>query len=143
MGTPRSLEEEIAAAIEPWLGHMRWRKDFAAWRQRRIRQEDYQAANVAAVRAAAGGTLAGRRLLDLGSGMGGLIVALARAGADVVGLDYNPAYCRIARLRARRYALTLPLVVGAGEALPFPAAGFDVVINLDVLEHVADPATVV
>ncbi|MDQ2809041.1 MAG: class I SAM-dependent methyltransferase [Chloroflexota bacterium] len=137
------LEAEIAAAIEPWLAHMRWRKDFAAWRKRRIWQENYQAANVAAVRAALGGAVAGKRLLDLGSGMGGLAVALAREGATLVGLDYNPAYCAIARLRARRYGLTLPLIVGAGEALPFPAGSFAVVINLDVLEHVRDPAQVV
>jgi len=137
------LEAEIATAIEPWLAHMRWRKDFAAWRKRRIWQEEYQAANVAAVRAALGGDLAGKRLLDLGSGMGGLAVALAREGAALIGLDYNPAYCAITRLRARRYGLTLPLTVGAGEALPFPAASFDVVINLDVLEHVRDPGQVI
>ncbi|HUS17811.1 MAG TPA: class I SAM-dependent methyltransferase [Chloroflexia bacterium] len=139
----QSLEDEIAAAIDPWLAHMRWRKDFAAWRRRRIRQEDHQVDAVAGVAAALDGKLAGRRLLDLGSGMGGLLVALARAGADVVGLDYNPAYCGIARLRARRYDLTLPLVVGAGEHLPFPNISFDAVINFDVLEHVADPGRVV
>jgi ubiquinone/menaquinone biosynthesis C-methylase UbiE len=138
-----ALEAEIAAAIDPWLAHMRWRKDFAAWRQRRIYQEDYQAVNVATVRAAVRGQFGGKRLLDLGSGMGGLAVALARQGADIVGMDYNPAYCRIARLRARRYGVRLPLLVGAGEHLPFPDQGFDVVINLDVLEHVADPERVV
>jgi SAM-dependent methyltransferase len=122
---------------------MRWRKDFAAWRKRRIRQEDYQAANVATVRAAVGGRFADTRLLDLGSGMGGLLVALAREGAAVVGLDYNPAYCAIARLRGRRYGLALPLTVGAGEALPFPDRSFDAVINLDVLEHVGSPDRVV
>lgn len=137
------LEAEVAAAIDPWLAHMRWRKDFATWRRRRIRQEDYQEASVTALLAAVGGGFAGKRLLDLGSGMGGLAVALAREGAEVVALDYNPAYCRITRLRARRYGLTLPLVVGAGEHLPFPADSFDAVINLDVLEHVADPSRVV
>jgi SAM-dependent methyltransferase len=138
-----ALEAEIAAAIDPWLAHMRWRKDFPAWRKRRIYQEDYQAVNVATVRAAVRGQFGGKRLLDLGSGMGGLAVALARQGADIVGMDYNPAYCRIARLRARRYGVRLPLLVGAGEHLPFPDQGFDVVINLDVLEHVADPERVV
>ncbi|MGI8588391.1 MAG: methyltransferase domain-containing protein [Chloroflexia bacterium] len=137
------LEAEIAAAIEPWLAHMRWRKDFASWRRRRIRQEDYQEANVAALLSVVGTGFGGKRLLDLGSGMGGLSVALAREGAQVVALDYNTAYCAIARLRARRYGLTLPLVVGAGEHLPFPADSFDAVINLDVLEHVADPSRVV
>jgi SAM-dependent methyltransferase len=138
-----ALEAEIAAAVDPWLAHMRWRKDFAVWRKRRLYQEDYQAANVATVRAAVRGQFGGKRLLDLGSGMGGLAVALARQGADIVGMDYNPAYCRIARLRARRHGVHLPLLVGAGEQLPLPDTAFDVVINLDVLEHVADPERVV
>jgi ubiquinone/menaquinone biosynthesis C-methylase UbiE len=140
--TDAELEAQIAAAVEPWLAHMRWRKDFAAWRRRRLYQEDYQAERVAEVRAALGGSFAGKRVLDLGSGMGGGLVALRRAGLDVVGLDYNPAYCRIAQLRGRRYDLRLPLVVGAGEALPFPAQRFDAVICLDVLEHVQRPAVV-
>jgi ubiquinone/menaquinone biosynthesis C-methylase UbiE len=142
MSVDPELEAQIAAAIEPWLVHMRWRKDFAAWRRQRLYQEDYQAERVAEVRAALGGSFAGKRVLDLGSGMGGGLVALRRAGLDVVGLDYNPAYCRITQLRGRRYKLDLPLVVGAGEALPFAAAGFDGVICLDVLEHVQQPARV-
>src|SRR5690242_7938183 len=142
MTTDPELEAQIAAAVEPWLAHMRWRKDFAAWRQRRIRQEDYQAERVAEVRAALGGSFMGKRLLDLGSGMGGGLVALRRAGLDVVGLDYNPAYCRIAQLRGQRYDLRLPLVVGVGERLPFPANSFDGILCLDVLEHVQSPAAV-
>src|SRR5215212_8212811 len=142
MMTNPDLEAQIAAAVEPWLAHMRWRKDFAAWRQRRIRQEDYQAERVAEVRAALGGSFAGKRVLDLGSGMGGGLVALRRAGLDIVGLDYNPAYCRIAQLRGRRYGLHLPLTVSAGERLPFPAQTFDGIICLDVLEHVQEPARV-
>src|SRR5690348_1743170 len=113
MSVDPELEEQIAAAIEPWLAHMRRRKDFAAWRRQRLYQEDYQSERVAEVRAALGGSFAGKRVLDLGSGMGGGLVALRRAGLDVVGLDYNPAYCRIAQLRGRRYKLDLPLVVGA------------------------------
>lgn len=142
MSVDRELEAQIVEAIEPWLAHMRWRKDFAAWRRQRLYQEDYQAERVAEVRAALGGQFAGKRVLDLGSGMGGGLVALRRAGLEVVGLDYNPAYCRIAQLRGRRYGLRLPLVVGAGEALPFPAARFDAVICLDVLEHVQRPDAV-
>jgi SAM-dependent methyltransferase len=119
MSTDPELEAQIVAAIEPWLAHMRWRKDFAAWRRRRLYQEDYQAERVVEVRQALGGSFIGQRVLDLGSGMGGGLVALRRAGLDVVGLDYNPAYCRIAHLRGQRYGLRLPLAVGAGESLPF------------------------
>jgi ubiquinone/menaquinone biosynthesis C-methylase UbiE len=137
-----SHDAELIAAIEPWLSHMTWRKDFAAWRERRIWQERYQSASMHDVWQALGGTVRGKKLLDLGAGMGGLSVALLRdaglEGLQLQALDYNPDYCRISRLRAARYGLNLNIVVAAGERLPYPADSFDCVVCLDVLEHVGD-----
>jgi 2-polyprenyl-3-methyl-5-hydroxy-6-metoxy-1,4-benzoquinol methylase len=136
------LEGRIASAIEPWLAHMRWRADFDAWRERRVWQERYQEANLRDVRAALGGRFSGKVMLDLGAGMGGLSVEVMRElgpqGLGLQAMDYNPAYCRIARLRAARYGLALPIAVAAGEHLPYPDRSFDLVACLDVLEHVAD-----
>ena len=70
-----NLEARLAAAIDPWLQHMTWRDDFAEWRERRIWQEKHQDANVADVVQGLPRP-AGKRLLDLGAGMGGLSVAL-------------------------------------------------------------------
>ena len=140
--TNPQLESDLVAAIEPWLAHMRWRKDFAGWRKRRIYQEDYQAELVADMRAALGGNLAGKKVLDLGSGMGGPAVALTRAGAVVYGLDLNEAYCKIARLRAKRYNIDLPVLVGVAERTPFPDGFFDGVLCMDVIEHVVEPELV-
>ena len=128
------VEAALAAAIEPWLAHMTWRPDFAAWRERRLWQELHQGARVARVRAVA--LVPDLQVLDLGCGMGGLSVALRREGVAAWPLDYNPAYCAITRLRGRRYDLELPVVNAAGEALPYADATFDVVICWDVLEHV-------
>ena len=135
------LEVELAARIDPWLAHMRWRKDFDSWRERRLFQERYQEAHLAGVRSVIGDP-AGRRVLDLGAGMGGFSVALAREGALVNALEYNGDYCDIVRLRGRRYDLDLPVAQGAGEALPFAAESFDLVCSWDVLEHVRDPQAV-
>lgn len=133
--------EALIAAIDPWLSHMTWRRDYVRWRERRINQELYQGERLAMLEQRAGG-LAGLRLLDLGAGMGGFAVAAARAGAHVTACEYNPAYCRIIELRAARYNLTLPVFNGAGEALPFPNARFDAVTAWDVLEHVQAPELV-
>ena len=134
------IEAALTAAIEPWLAHMRWRADFAEWRERRLWQELHQADRVARVRAVA--PMAGAHVLDLGCGMGGLSVALARAGFAALPMDFNDAYCQITRLRGRRYGLSLPVVRAAGEALPYPDASVDVVVCWDVLEHVRSlPAT--
>jgi 2-polyprenyl-3-methyl-5-hydroxy-6-metoxy-1,4-benzoquinol methylase len=140
-----NVEERLVAAIEPWLAHMAWRKDFEAWRERRIWQEKHQGENVRDVRRALM-QVAGKMLLDLGAGMGGLSVALMRElcpeGLRLQAMDYNPDYCRIAKLRAERYGLRLPILVAAGESLPYAAEAFDMVVCLDVLEHVADAGLV-
>ena len=142
-GTPGDpqLEAELARDIEPWLAHMSWRKDFDSWRERRIWQETHQDANLKDVAQALGPEVAGKSLLDLGAGMGGLSVALLLAyrdkGLALQAMDYNRDYCKIARLRAARYDLVLPIAVAAGEHLPYPEASFDLITCLDVLEHVA------
>jgi 2-polyprenyl-3-methyl-5-hydroxy-6-metoxy-1,4-benzoquinol methylase len=147
------LDTALAAAIDPWLEHMRWRTDFAQWREGRLWQEKKQANTLNHLRSflqlaagesngSGGDSLAGRRVLDLGSGMGGLSTALALAGAHVLPLDFNRDYCRITRLRGRRYDLDLSPVNGAGEALPFAADYFDIILCMDVLEHVQQPEKV-
>src|ERR1051325_6927746 len=93
------IDHALEAAIDPWLAHMRWRADFAAWREGRIWQERRQAGTLNNLRAflrlaaksngnggareADGDALAGKTILDLGCGMGGLSTALALAGASV------------------------------------------------------------
>jgi ubiquinone/menaquinone biosynthesis C-methylase UbiE len=136
--TGTEIERSLEAQIEPWLQHMRWRTDFDEWRRKRLWQENYQAEALADVRRYGGGNPQ-TRVLDLGAGMGGFAVALAREQGEVIAMDYNPTYCEIARTRARRYDLDLPALVAAGEALPFASESFGVLTCWDVVEHVQDP----
>ncbi|HEX6289945.1 MAG TPA: class I SAM-dependent methyltransferase [Herpetosiphonaceae bacterium] len=134
-----AIEEQLVAAIEPWLQHMRWRSNFAEWRERRINQERYQEARLRQLESIAG-PIERQVLLDVGAGMGGFVVAAALRGATVGACEFNRAYCEIIRLRAARHDLTLPVYNAAGEALPFAAASFDTIVSWDVIEHVQDPA---
>lgn len=132
------VEHALESQIEPWLAHMRWRADFAEWRRKRLWQENYQQDALAEIAHYAPRKSA--RVLDLGAGMGGFAVAMQRAGESIIAFDYNFAYAEIARTRAKRYALNLAALVGAGEALPFAACSFHIVTCWDVLEHVQEPA---
>jgi SAM-dependent methyltransferase len=131
-------EAELTRRIDRWLAHMIWRPDYERWRAGRIWQEREQGERLRLIERY-GGSLAGRRILDLGSGMGGTSVALRLAGAAPLAFEYNQDYCEIVRMRAARYDLALPVVNGAGERLPFADASFDLAICWDVVEHVQDP----
>jgi ubiquinone/menaquinone biosynthesis C-methylase UbiE len=134
----RAREEMLTALIDRWTEHMRWRKNFQRWREDRLWQEDCQMPRIRAIERECG-PLGGKRVLDIGSGMGGFLVAAARNTMRVVGLEPNVDYCTITRLRGARYGLTPSVVRSVGETLPFPDQSFDVVLAQDILEHVRDP----
>ncbi len=131
--------EVLAAAIDPWLQHMTWRRDYVTWRERRLYQEHHQGERIAQISHYAG-SFVGKELLDLGAGMGGFAVAAALGGAHVHVSEYNHPYCEIIRLRADRYGLDVPVLNGAGEHLPYADGIFDMVVCWDVIEHVQVPS---
>ncbi|MEU8110210.1 class I SAM-dependent methyltransferase [Nonomuraea muscovyensis] len=71
----------------------------------------------------------GERVLDVGTGTGALAVRLARAGAEVTGVDLAPALVDTARRLAGEEGLAVGYEVGDAEALPFGDASFDVVTS--------------
>jgi SAM-dependent methyltransferase len=86
------------------------------------------------------GDLAGRRVLDAGCGDGALVCAAASRGAEVTGIDLDPAMLATARSRAVAAGLQARFLEGRVERLPFPDASFDVVASVTVLCFVLDAA---
>ena len=82
--------------------------------------------------------LDGLRILDIGCGGGLLCEPLARLGASVVGADPSPDNIKAARLHAQRVGLTIDYRVAAAETLAGAGEGFEVVLAMEVVEHVAD-----
>ena len=83
----------------------------------------------------------GLRLLDIGCGGGLLCEPMARLGATVVGVDAAPRNIPVARIHAEQSGLDIDYRVGTAEELAASGERFDVVLNMEVVEHVADPQT--
>ena len=86
-------------------------------------------------------SLSGRRVLDVGCGGGLLSESLARAGAEVTGIDLAPGMIEVARLHAAESGLAIDYRITAAEVLAQKSPGhFEVVTCMEMLEHVPDPA---
>ena len=82
---------------------------------------------------------AGLRILDIGCGGGLLSEPMARLGAEVVGADAAERNIPVARLHAEQSGLEIDYRHTTAEALAEAGEAFDVVLNMEVVEHVADP----
>jgi len=82
--------------------------------------------------------LAGLRVLDIGCGGGLLSEPLARLGAAVVGADPAAANIEAARLHAAESGVAIDYRATTAEALAEAGERFDVVLAMEVVEHVAD-----
>jgi 2-polyprenyl-6-hydroxyphenyl methylase/3-demethylubiquinone-9 3-methyltransferase len=82
--------------------------------------------------------LAGLRVLDIGCGGGILSEPLSRLGAEMVGADPAAANIEAARLHAAEEGLAIDYRATTAEALADAGERFDVVLAMEVVEHVAD-----
>lgn len=81
----------------------------------------------------------GLRILDIGCGGGLLCEPMARLGADIVGADAAERNIPVARVHAEQAGLNVDYRHTTAEAMAEAGEQFDVVLNMEVVEHVADP----
>ena len=82
---------------------------------------------------------AGLRIVDIGCGGGLLCEPMARLGAEVVGVDAAARNIPVAQTHAAQSGLEIDYRHTTAEALAEAGERFDVVLNMEVVEHVADP----
>ncbi len=83
-------------------------------------------------------SLAGLRVLDIGCGGGILCEPLARLGASIVGADPAERNIAVARRHAAQSGLAIDYRNNSAEALAQAGETFDVVLAMEVVEHVTD-----
>jgi ubiquinone/menaquinone biosynthesis C-methylase UbiE len=84
------------------------------------------------------GDVAGRRILDVGTGTGRAAIALAKRGALVTGVDASSEMLLVARTRARDEQLPIEFQEVDAHKLTFPDRAFDRTVCLRLLMHVPD-----
>jgi ubiquinone/menaquinone biosynthesis C-methylase UbiE len=82
--------------------------------------------------------LAGRTILDVGTGTGRAAVELAQGGADVFGVDASAEMLDVARARAFDAGVSLRLGQADAHELPFDDGSVDGAVSLRVLMHAID-----
>lgn len=80
----------------------------------------------------------GLRFLDIGCGGGLLCEPMARLGADIVGADASATNIEVARLHAATHEVAIDYRATTAEDLADAGETFDVILNMEVVEHVAD-----
>lgn len=134
---PREVERFAALAAEWWnpRGKMRVLHKFNPVRLAYLREHltAHFGRDPRAMR-----PLEGLRLVDIGCGGGLLSEPLARMGADVVGIDPAEKNVRIASLHAEESGVPVDYRATTAEALADAGERFDVVMAMEVVEHVAD-----
>src|SRR5437899_3316542 len=87
------------------------------------------------------GQLDGKRLLDVGAGLGESSVYFALQGAEVTTSDISPEMVETALKLGALYGVNLEGVVSVGEDLPVPENSYDFVYLANVIHHVPDRAS--
>jgi len=119
-----------ASRLEHWESYWRGHADL---------DRTYSTGGRLAREVLAEGPVAGRRVMEVGAGSGRDLLALARAGAVGIVLDYSSASLALVRRQAREQGLPVLLVQADALHVPFRDGSLDVVFHQGLLEHFRDP----
>ena len=81
--------------------------------------------------------LSGINILDIGCGGGLLSEPMCRLGANITGIDASIKNIKIAKLHAKRNGLKINYICSSPEKLKITKK-FDVILNMEIVEHVED-----
>ncbi len=81
--------------------------------------------------------LSGINILDIGCGGGLLSEPMSRMGANVVGIDASDKNIKIAKLHSKKNKLKINYLCSSPEKLKITKK-FDVILNMEIVEHVED-----
>lgn len=108
---------------------MAWTYDLVSWLASLGEWRKWQLAGLPYV--------SGKHVLEIAHGPGHMLLALARTGYQVTGLDLSPQMGHLAQARLRKNGLDAPLVRGRAQTLPFPDGAFDTVFCTFPTEFIA------
>jgi ubiquinone/menaquinone biosynthesis C-methylase UbiE len=79
-----------------------------------------------------------KRVLDIGCGYGDLMLPLAKANVEIIGIELSQVMLETARANLKEYT-SVRFALAPAEALPFRDGSLDCVLLADVIEHLVDP----
>lgn len=81
----------------------------------------------------------GKKILEVGAGMGGDSLYLSKKGAQVTVLDFSSEALEKIRQSAQKESLRLETILADAQKIPFPEGAFDIVFHQGFLEHFTKP----
>lgn len=110
-----------------------WSYDLVSWLVSMGQWRDWQRAGPA--------FLTGQDILELAHGPGHMLLELHSANFQVTGFDLSPYMSRKAQKRIQKAGLSIPLVRGCAESLPFASASFDSILATFPAQFIIQPET--
>lgn len=84
------------------------------------------------------GDIRGKKLLDVGAGLGESSIYFAQKGASVTAVDISPRMIEVIKSNAVQYGVSVDGIVSSGESLNLPPESFDIVYVANTIHHILD-----